>query len=67
MDPRDLQRQLAADIETALRQHQFALPRTADTAITGAYADAATEAVLRHIEAAGWLLTNAPGDWSWGP
>ena len=66
MDRKELEQQLAASIEAALRQHQFASPRTPDTSITDAYADAATEAVMRHLQAEGWLLTNAPGDWSWG-
>ena len=65
MDRNELQQQLIACIEAALREHQFAPPRTPDTSITDAYADTATEAVMRHLQAAGWLLTNEPGDWSW--
>jgi hypothetical protein len=65
MDTQSLQQQLATSIEAALRQHQFARPNAPDTSITDAYADAATEAVMRHLQADGWLLTNAPGDWSW--
>jgi hypothetical protein len=65
MDRKELEQQLLASVEAALRQHQFARPKTPDTSITDAYADAAAEAVMCYLQAAGWLLTNAPGDWSW--
>jgi hypothetical protein len=65
METTELEQQLLASIETALRQHQFARPKTPDTSITGAYADTATETVMRHLQADGWLVTNASGDWPW--
>jgi hypothetical protein len=59
-----LQQQLAACIKTALEQHGFSKPKTPDTSITDAYADAATAVVMRHLQAAGWTLVKGSGDWS---
>jgi hypothetical protein len=59
MDEIHLEQQLAADIETALRQYRFARPTTPDTSITGAYADGAAMAVTRYLLTSGWTLTNA--------
>jgi hypothetical protein len=58
-----LQQQLANCIKTALEQHRFAKPNTPDTSITDAYANEATAAVMRHLQAAGWVLVKGSGDW----
>jgi hypothetical protein len=66
MDTPPLQQLLADCIRDALEQHQFAKPQTRNTNITDAHADTAAAAVVRHLVASGWLITNASGDWSWG-
>jgi hypothetical protein len=58
--------QLSACIQAGLEQYEFARPVTPQTSVSDAYADDATSAVVRHLIASGWLITNAPGDWSWG-
>lgn len=62
MDTDTLQHQLAACIRAALAQRGFARPMTPDTSITDAYATNAAEAVLRHLQGAGWVLVPAASE-----
>jgi hypothetical protein len=66
METAPLQQQLSACIQAGLEQHDFARPVTPETSVTDTYADTAAAAVVRYLLASGWLITNAPGDWSWG-